>query len=471
MNTPSSSDFDAANFSQDSPSPTAQGTQPPAEILIAEDSMTQAMKLQNILEKRGFHVTWANNGRRALDELQNTEKQNPHLLITDVQMPEMDGYELCERVKKSAELREIPVILLTSLSAPEDIIRGLECGADNFIVKPYDEEFLLSRIRNILLNQQLRTARAHLGAEETSVPIFFAGKKYTITSDRRQILDLLLTTYETAVKTNRELIKTHEELKAAQAQLIEMEKLQSVERLAAGVAHEVRNPLAILEMGITFLAEKTDDEDRPILDQMSEAVQRANAVIMRLMELSSPQEMGMREVALREIIEGAVRVFSDELAREKIEVHTDLGAEKCFVRVDAGKLEQAFLNLLSNARDAMATKGGTLTVKTTVKQLQKAEVTFDAGGRSGVRLRAGDTVAVTEIIDTGSGILPGNLTKIFEPFFSTKPTGKGTGLGLTVAKKIIELHGGELEIRNCEPSDGAGVRARVLLKCQNCDAP
>jgi len=126
---------------------------------------------------------------------------------------------------------------------------------------------------------------------------------------------------------------------------------------------------------------------------------------------------------------------------------------------------------LSNARDAMATKGGTLTVKTTVKQLQKAEVTFDAGGRSGVRLRAGDTVAVTEIIDTGSGILPGNLTKIFEPFFSTKPTGKGTGLGLTVAKKIIELHGGELEIRNCEPSDGAGVRARVLLKCQNCDAP
>ena len=125
------------------------------DVLIVEDSLTQAMKLQHILERHRHRVTTARNGEEALAALAPGGAL-PRIVITDINMPRMDGYELCARIKDDARLREIPVILLTSLSDPKDILKGLECGADNFIVKPYDEEFLLSRIQYVLANLELR---------------------------------------------------------------------------------------------------------------------------------------------------------------------------------------------------------------------------------------------------------------------------------------------------------------------------
>ena len=113
------------------------------KILVVEDSPTQAIRLQHILETRGFEVAVAFNGKAALEHL---EHDRPSIVISDVIMPEMDGYELCKRIKSDEGLKDIPVILLTSLSDPEDIIRGLEVGADNFITKPYQEKLLVSRI-------------------------------------------------------------------------------------------------------------------------------------------------------------------------------------------------------------------------------------------------------------------------------------------------------------------------------------
>jgi DNA-binding response OmpR family regulator len=174
-------------------------------ILIVEDSPTQALQLQYILEQHGYQCSVAQNGSDAIAFMR---QHKPTAVISDILMPEMDGYQLCQRIKGDADLTHIPVILLTSLADPRDVIRGLECGADNFIVKPYDEQFLLGRIQYILANQQLRR-------EETTpmgLEIFFAGQTYFITSDRLQILNLLLSTYETAVQKNRQLIQTQEAL-------------------------------------------------------------------------------------------------------------------------------------------------------------------------------------------------------------------------------------------------------------------
>ncbi len=121
----------------------AKLTSPPAEILIVEDSPTQAQKLQYILEQQQYHVSVAANGVLALAAAQ---RRKPTLIISDVVMPEMDGYELCRRVKSDAALADVPVVLVTTLSDPQDVIRGLECRADNFILKPYDERYLLARI-------------------------------------------------------------------------------------------------------------------------------------------------------------------------------------------------------------------------------------------------------------------------------------------------------------------------------------
>ncbi|OGW44754.1 MAG: hypothetical protein A2Y66_08045, partial [Nitrospirae bacterium RBG_13_41_22] len=191
-------------------------------ILIAEDSPTQAEQLRYILETEGYQVSVARNGKEALSLL---SKSRPTAVISDIVMPEMDGYQLCRQIKADERLKDIPVILVTSLSEPRDVIKGLECGADNFITKPYDEKFLLSRIRYLLLNREFR----HKEEVKTALEVSFSGERYNITSDRLQILNLLLSTYELALQKNLELAAAHDGLKRLNERLEELVK----ERTAA----------------------------------------------------------------------------------------------------------------------------------------------------------------------------------------------------------------------------------------------
>jgi PAS domain S-box-containing protein len=181
-------------------------------ILIVEDSPTQAEQLRYILEKHRYRVSTAGSGDEALTII-GAEK--PALIISDILMPGMDGYELCGRIKALDGLRTTPIILLTSLTDHRDVIRGLECGADNFITKPYDEEYLTSRISYLLVNrcQQQEPVSVH------EMKTIFDGQEYVITSDRRQILDLLLSTYEAAIRKNTELIRARDQLQLINEQL------------------------------------------------------------------------------------------------------------------------------------------------------------------------------------------------------------------------------------------------------------
>ena len=184
------------------------------EILVVEDSPTQAEQLKYILETEGYQVTVARNGEEALSLM---NKRRPTLVISDILMPEMDGYQLCRQIRADKDLRSLPVILLTALSDSSDVVKALECGADNFLTKPYEGNYLLSRLRYFLINQELRrTDSIHMGLE-----IFFQGQKFLIDSDRMQILNLLLSTYEAAVQKNRELTKVQEELRNLNEQLEE----------------------------------------------------------------------------------------------------------------------------------------------------------------------------------------------------------------------------------------------------------
>ena len=424
--------------------PATTGT--PSEILIAEDSATQALRLQALLEKRGYRVTSARNGQLALDAL---AALRPAAIISDIQMPVMDGFELCRRIKSDPQLASIPLILLTTLSAPQDIIQGLECGADNFVVKPYDDDFLLSRLDTALANRDIGS-----GDTSAGIPIHFAGKQYVIASDRRQILSLLLSTYETALKTNESLIAAQDALRAAQGQLIEAEKLQSVGRLAAGVAHEVKNPLAIIEMAADLLATKPDAETVDILiGEMKESVLRANKVITGLMDLSIADESGMKETSLDAVTDRVLAALESDIVRSNVTVVRDYAPALPLCRIDVPKIEQVISNVISNALQEMP-HGGTLTVSAAKSVFLPTEVNFDSGDRTGSRIRRGDTAVILKVRDTGSGIDPANLNKVFDPFFSTKPTGKGIGLGLTVARKFMELHSGRITLANA-PDSGA----------------
>jgi two-component system cell cycle response regulator len=178
------------------------------EILIVEDSLTQALRLKFVLEQEGFQTHHAIDALKALELLKSIK---PTLIISDVMMPNMDGYTFCATVKADPELREIPVILVTSLSDPTDVILALKAGADNFLTKPYDERALISRIRHILANLEIRGQHG----VEMGVEVFFAGKRYFLNSSRIQMIDLLLSTYESAVQKNQELHTTNLQLREA----------------------------------------------------------------------------------------------------------------------------------------------------------------------------------------------------------------------------------------------------------------
>jgi serine phosphatase RsbU (regulator of sigma subunit)/FixJ family two-component response regulator len=194
------------------------------EILIAEDSLTQAMKLQFILEESGYRVAVARNGREALTTLESRSNGSlPTMVVTDIEMPEMNGYELCRRVKSDESLKHLPVILLTSLSDPKDVFKGLECGADNFVVKPYNEDFLLSRIDYMLANQRLRASKTPEDGTNGGIEIFFAGHRHVLSAapSIQTTVDLLLGTYETAIEKNQELSQAKEMLEKQAAELRE----------------------------------------------------------------------------------------------------------------------------------------------------------------------------------------------------------------------------------------------------------
>jgi len=262
-------------------------------------------------------------------------------------------------------------------------------------------------------------------------------------------------------RTLTELQQSHEEVKSAQFQLIQAEKMQSIGRLAAGVAHEVKNPLGILRMGTDYLAQnlKSSDENVAlILSDMMDAIKRADGIIMGLLDFSVPHALDTRAEDLSAVLEQSIGFVRHDLNEAGLKLVRELAGDLPPVWIDRNKMKQVFVNILMNAIHATPA-GGTLTVRTSCRVLGAVE--HDAGSREADRIRAGETVVIAEVIDTGSGIPEEKLRHIFDPFFTTKETGKGTGLGLSVTKKIVELHGGSLDIRNRKEG---GVAATIMFK-------
>ena len=258
--------------------------------------------------------------------------------------------------------------------------------------------------------------------------------------------------------------RSDEDLKAAQSQLMQAEKLHSIGQLAAGVAHEVKNPLQVILVGLQYFGDSlltTNEEARSVLTDMREAVQRANAVVQDLLDFASPRELGMQPRQINALLEKAIRFVRHDTTKAGVKVVTNFAAGMPDASVDPTKIEQVFINLITNACHAMPA-GGTLTVTTRERVMTPSESPqHDTGDRSGIRFRSGEPVLAIEIRDTGTGVPPEKLTRIFEPFYTTKSTGKGTGLGLSVTQKIIDLPRGKISIEN-HPE--GGVIATITLK-------
>lgn len=182
------------------------------DILLAEDSKLQALALQRTLETRGWQVRVAENGIRGLALM---GERKPDLVISDVMMPEMDGYDFCKAIKEDAQLRDVPVILLTTLSDSTDIFRGLEVKADGYVIKPYDEEILFARIDQLLATRDLRKRRSVRGGVE----VYHARRAYTVNSDSEQILDLLMSSLDNLLHKQNRMSQQTQKLEASHREL------------------------------------------------------------------------------------------------------------------------------------------------------------------------------------------------------------------------------------------------------------
>ena len=277
------------------------------------------------------------------------------------------------------------------------------------------------------------------------------------------LLTLLVTAMAAVVVWNRTLNARVQErstqLYEARMQLIQAEKMESVGRLSAGVAHEVKNPLAIIQMGADYLKDVVSPGDgvHEVIADIEDAVQRADLVIKDLLDFSHNDELELCPVDLNVVVDEALRMVAHEFTRRNIATQVQLSADNPPVEMDANKIQQVFINMLMNAAQAIG-KDGEVSISCGMAEFE--------GDENSAIFHPGETVLRLTIIDNGPGISKDNLDKLFEPFFTTKPVGEGTGLGLSVSRNIMELHSGRLAICNA-PGGGALVIMDFKLRGEN----
>jgi signal transduction histidine kinase len=420
-------------------------------ILIAEDSPTQGERARLLLAHEGYHVELVRNGREALRRVM---EQPPDLVVSDVVMPEVDGFALCKAIKTAEFTRRIPVVLLTSQRTPADILRGLEHGADNFITKPYDDGTLLTRVRNIFQNLELRQEQPL----QLEVRVAVGGREIVLSADKQQIIELLFSTAEEMSALNARLSEEVGERRRAQAAAMRAQQEsdqanQAKSEFLSRMSHELRTPLnVILGFGQLLGMSPRDQTDAEHVEQILKAGRHLLTLINEVLDITRIEagrvEMSPEPVAVGEAVRRVLDLTRPLAVDRRIELATHGGALlERHVWADHHRLQQVLLNLVSNGIKYNR-EGGRLTVACTVAP---------AG-----RLR----IAVT---DTGPGIPPALRTRLFQPFdrLGAERLGvEGTGLGLALSKRLVEMMGGEVGVDSEE-----GVGSTFWVELETAEAP
>jgi two-component system sensor histidine kinase/response regulator len=418
------------------------------EILIVEDSPTQAERLRRLIQSIGYRVRVASNGQRALNLIR---ERKPHLVVSDIIMPELNGYDLCRALKADPALREIPVILVTALNDSKDIIRGIECGADNFIRKPYSEEYLLNRISQVLLNQRLRKD----AGPEAGIGVYLGEQKHFINASRQQMLDLLISTYEQAVQVNGELqarerqvielnmrLSQHAAELEAQNQEIALKNLELAEAsrmksaFIANMSHELRTPLnAIIGFTGTLLMKLpgplTMDQDKQ-LNTIRTSARHLLSLINDILDVArieaGKDTLALAPVQCQALLGETMESLRPLAAQKGLALTVELPSEPVVIVSDRRALTQIVINLVNNA--IKFTEQGT--VRVSLAQ----------------RMTADEVVTELSVADSGAGIRPEDQPKLFQAFSQLDSTStrhvEGAGLGLYLCQNLANLIGGSL---------------------------
>lgn len=438
----------------------------PKRILTVDDSRTYAERLAEVLREERYEVVLASRGEEALELL---SAQAVDCILLDLVMPGLGGQETCRRLKASPSTRDIPVIVLTAVEDRQAMLDGLAMGADDFIQKSSEFEVLKARVRAQLRRRQFeeetRRVRERLLQNELQAAEARAAQQLAETRaalvdelERRnaelqraaQTQERLVHQFRTA---NEALERAYVELQSTQAQLIQSAKMASLGELVAGVAHEINNPLAFVINHVdtvrrclkkmngvnadqASVAANARQRAEERLQEIDGGLERIRELVVKLRTFSRIDEGERGDVDLSELVDSLLTIL--RYRTKRLSVTTDLQGP---ARLDCypGLLNQALMNLLANAIDA-SPDGGTITLAT----------------------RKQNGFCQFLIRDGGAGIPDHVKPRVMEPFFTTKPVGQGTGLGLSITYSIIRKHGGELELRDAQPSGTEAVLSLPL---------
>ncbi len=460
------------------------------EILIVEDSATQAQLLAAIIARQGYIPVIATNGRRGMEAVRSSP---PALVISDIVMPEMNGYEFCAALKQDPDFGHIPVILLTTLSDPNDIVRGLQAGADGYVTKPFDVKILLSRITTFL----------EMPPEPPQLPnlpldVVYAGQHHQVHSGRRQMLNLLLGVYEDAVQQNKTLTSIQLELKRLNENLEEQVASRTT-ALREEIGQRKQAEQELLQER-SALAQRIDDRTRELRllnTELAHALQtRDNFLAMMSHELRTPLNAVL---GLGEILQEGIYGDLNDKQLEAITIISESGGHLLTLIndiLDLSKISANMLELscelitltdicrvsLNFVRQAAAKKGITIVEKVEevedfyadarrlkqilVNLLTNAVKFTSSGGAIGLEVTGDATARQVQIVvwDTGQGIAPDHLKVIFNPFVQVDDgltrQFEGTGLGLTMVEHLVSMHKGQIDVVS---EVGKGSRFTVKL--------
>ncbi|MDZ8106137.1 MAG: hybrid sensor histidine kinase/response regulator [Nostoc sp. DedQUE12a] len=408
-------------------------------VLVVDDNPANLQVLSSFLDRSSFEVWAARSGEKALGRLENDDL--PDLILLDVMMPGIDGFETCKRLKSNPRVQDIPVIFMTALSETADKVKGLQLGAVDYITKPFQYEEVLVRIENHLKLRNL----------------------------------------------TKTIIAKNQELQQTQTQLIQAEKVAALGQLTAGIAHEVNNPINFIAGNLNFVEKYVQEivsllhlyqkylPDPPneiqtaiqksdlsfLLDDLFKTIQsmqvgtaRVTEIVSSLNNFSRSREAGKKLANLHEGIESTLLIlghrFKANAHRPAIQIIKEYG-NLPLIECLPGEINQVIMNLISNAIDA---------IEETHKNKSFKEISLHPG-RIKIKTEVISEQVILRIADNGPGINKADQTKIFDAFYTTKPVGKGTGLGLSIAYQIVvNNHQGKLTYNS---NSGEGIEFIIQL--------
>ena len=413
------------------------------KVLVAEDSQEGRYLLEKMLEGYGHEVIVASNGAEALEK---ALVQLPDIIISDILMPKMDGFQLCHECKRNEKLKRVPFVFYTAdYTSDEDEKFALSIGADIFIRKPTEPDILVQMLFKVFEKAKSpRLSSVGIVSLEPSLYLTEYNKRIVAKLEEKvAALEIEITRRKKAEKKLKEYSENLEnivaqrtkKLKNAQEKLVHKEKLAILGQMAGSVSHEIRNPLGVISNAIYYLKmilPEANKEVKEYLEMISEEVKASEKIISDLLDLSRSKSTKKEKIAISSLIS---QLLEKSPSPKGIELIRKISPDTLFLFVDSQQIKQVLGNLITNSYQAMP-EGGKLTIKA---EANKGKV-------------------LVSLIDTGCGIPTKNMKKLFEPLFTTKA--KGVGLGLTIAKDLTELNEGKIKV---ESREGEGTTFTLIF--------